>query len=310
MSVRIDRAFVGDPKRAVALETTLLLHGVPRGSALPLQRELAAILAEARATPALVGVVEGRPVVGVSDEQLDAMLERAAESPNAVPKANAANLGVLMHWGATAATTVSATMELASAAGVQVFATGGLGGVHKDVACSLDISADLAALTRHPVAVVCSGVKSILNVAATRETLETLGVPVIGFGTDDFPAFYTRRAHESPLPTGVDARFDDVAALAEFVARELARTNRAVVIANPIPQSAELEGAQLAEWIADAEDAAEEAGASGRAVTPFVLGKLHELSGGATLAANLALVKSNVRLAGEIAAAMAGRRRA
>jgi pseudouridine-5'-phosphate glycosidase len=216
-----------------------------------------------------------------------------------VPKANSANLGVLCHWGSHAATTVSATMELASAAGVRVFSTGGLGGVHKGYGCHLDVSADLGAFTRFPVAVVASGVKSLLDVGSTREVLETLGVPVIGFGTDAFPSFYTRDSG-----FGVDARFDDAPELAAYLKSELARTGRGVVVCNPIPEADELDPKTFGVWLGQAEDEAEEAGVAGRAVTPFLLGRLHELSEGKTLEANLALVRSNVRLGAQLAAAM------
>lgn len=300
--MRIDRRISADPRRAVALETTLLVHGVPADAAMPLHRELSGICRERGAVPALAGLINGTPTVGITDDQLQAMLDRAAESPSAVPKANTANLGVLAHWGATAATTVSATMELAAAAGLGVFATGGLGGVHTGFGCSLDISSDLAALTRFPLAVVCSGVKSILDVAATREALETLGVTVVGFRTDRFPAFYLR---ELEGVNELDGRFDDAAELARFIARETARSGRAVVVANPIPSDDELDAEQFNTWLEQAEDEAEDAGVAGRAVTPFVLGRLHDLSGGATLRANVALVRSNVALAAEIAAATA-----
>jgi pseudouridine-5'-phosphate glycosidase len=290
-----------DGRPGVALETTLLAHGVPREHAMGLHRELAAIVAERGATPALVGVVEGRPIVGMTDDELQRLLDKG----QAVPKANTANLGVLAHWGADAATTVSATMELAASAGVRVFATGGLGGVHRGLAaqgCNLDISSDLAAMTRFPLAVVTAGVKSLLDVEGTREALETLGVTVVGYRTDAFPAFY--------LPASaaeVDARFDDAAELAQFLGRELARSGRAVVVANPIPAEHALDAEQFAEWLDEAEAQAEDAGVQGRAVTPFVLAKLHELSAGATLRANIELVKNNARLAGELAARL-GRR--
>lgn len=284
------------------METTLLVHGVPGDAAMGLHRELGEIVRGAGAEPALVGVVGGEARVGMSDEELGGMLERAEGSANAVPKANAANLGVLMHWGAWAATTVSATMELAAGAGVRVFATGGLGGVHRGYGCALDVSSDLAALTRYPVAVVCSGVKSILDVAATREALETLGVPVVGWGTDEFPAFYQRRMGGV---NGVDARFDGVGELAGYVKGELVRTGRAVVVANPVPGEWEIPAERFDGWLERIEEEAEEAGVSGRGVTPFVLGRLHEVSAGETLRANVALVKSNARLAGELARAMA-----
>lgn len=286
---------VRDPRRAVALETTLLVHGLPRDAALPLNDDLARMVSSLGAEPALVGVLDGRPLAGVSPAELANILDRGPS----VPKANSANLGVLCHWGATAATTVSATMEIAAAAGISFFATGGLGGVHRGYGCALDISADLAAFTRFPVAVVCSGVKSILDVAATRETLETLGVPVVGYRTDAFPAFYRREAEEA---AGVDARFDDHRELARFVRDELTRTGRGIAIANPIPAEHELPAHDLERWIEQAEDAAEDASIAGRQITPFVLGQLHERSAGATLAANVELVRSNVRLAAQLAA--------
>jgi len=280
--------------RSVALETTLLVHGVPRDAARPLAAELAGIVRAHGAKPVYVGVVSGQPVVGLTDDELGLLLDAPS-----VPKANTANLGVLMHWGAHAATTVSATMELGAAAGVRVFATGGLGGVHPDLGCHLDISSDLAAFTRFPLAVVTAGVKSLLDVEGTREALETLGVPVIGFRTDRFPAFYLRDSGAT-----VDARFDDEAAMAAFVKAELARTGRGVVVANPIPEAQEIPSADWERWLEQAEDLAEAAGVQGRDVTPFILGRLHSLSGGATLRANLALIRSNAALAGTLAALM------
>jgi len=285
---------------AVALETTLLVHGVPAASALVLAADLDAIVRAERAHPALVGVVAGTPTVGMTADELATLL-----GAGAVPKANTANLGALIASCSHAATTVSATMELGAAAGVRVFATGGLGGIHPPGAVRFDASSDLLAFTRFPVAVVTSGVKSLLDVASTREALETLGVPVVGFQTDDFPAFYQRRA---PGPVGpVDARFDDETALARFVASETARTGRGVVVANPIPETDELEADQWSRWLAEAERNTLAAGVVGRAVTPFVLAKVHELSNGATLRANIALVKSNARLAARLASAMHAR---
>lgn len=278
---------------AVALETTLVLHGVPRGEGGPLAEELNRIVRGKGANPALVGVVNGEAVVGLTPTELEKLL--AAER---VPKANSANLGVLLHRKNHAATTVSTTMEIAASAGVRVFATGGLGGLHKGLATKPDISADLAAFTRFSVAVVTSGVKSLLDVEGTRELLESLGVPVIGFRTSRFPAFYLRESG-----AGVDARFDDVADLARFIDAELTRTGRGIVVCNPIPPEHELPREKWIAWLAEAEARAS-GGADGREVTPRVLAALHEVSGGATLAANLALVKSNAALAGELAVAM------
>lgn len=280
--------------RAVALETTLLLHGVPRPDALKLHRELNAIIRAEHAEPALIGLLNGKPTVGITDDELSTLL--AASN---VPKANTSNLGPLSHNKSHAATTVSATMEIAAAAGLSLFATGGIGGVHRNDAHHLDISSDLIALTRWPVAVVASGVKSILDVIATREALESLGIPAIGFQTDRFPAFYQRDGG-----TTADARFDDEPSLARFVRSELARTNRGILIANPIPHADEIPTAKFEQWLAQARSQAAAAGALGRDATPAILSRLHALSNGETLRANIALVKNNARLAARLAAAM------
>jgi pseudouridine-5'-phosphate glycosidase len=284
----------------VALETTLLLHGVSRESARALAQRLSTTVREQGAIPRLVGVVGGKPIVGMSDAQLDEMLD-AGQS---VKKVNTANVGAALFRGRHAATTVSTTMELAARAGVSVFATGGIGGVHRSgTERAWDVSADLTAFTRFPVAVVTSGVKSILDIAATREMLETLGVPVVGYRTDEFPAFYRREPDRAGVG-GVDERFDDAEELARFVRFELARTTRGVVVCNPIPPEHELTLADWRRWLAEAETRA--TGAGGRDATPALLGALHEVSGGATLRANVELVVSNAALAGKIARVMAG----
>ena len=273
--------------RAVALETTLLVHGVPTDSSLGIASELDEIVRGEGSTPALVGVVDGVAVAGMDRDELSAMLQ--AES---VEKVNTANLGLALHRGRSAATTVSSTMEIASFAGLRVFATGGIGGVHHGYGEQLDISADLLAFTRFPIAVVTSGVKSILDVVSTREALESLGVTVVGFGTDTFPAFYLRDGG-----CGVDVRFDDAGELADFMRWELPRTGRGIVIANPIPQKHEIDRADWSAWLSEATARAEASGATGRGVTPAVLAGLHEVSGGRTLSANIELVKSNARVA-------------
>ncbi len=275
---------------SVALESTLLLHGVPREAAAPLAAELTDIVRSTGAHPALIALVRGIPTVGVSDDELKELLA----APR-VPKANTSNLGVLMHRGSHAATTVSTTMELAAAAGIRVFATGGLGGAHPGFGGSWDVSSDLAALARFPVAVVTSGTKSILDVVSTREMLETLGVPVVGYRTDHFPAFYLRESAR-----GVDARFDDVGDLAAYLGMELARTGRGVVVAHPIPAADEIDRQSWERWLDEARSTVGE-GTAGRDVTPHLLAALHRISGGATLRANLALIRSNARLAGELA---------
>lgn len=278
----------------VALETTLLIHGVPRAEALPLARDLNAQSRAGGAESAVVGILNGDPIVGMCEKDLIDLIDAVD-----VPKANAANLGLLMHRKASAATTVSATMELASKADVRIFATGAIGGVHKDYGRTLDISADLAALSKYPMAVVSSGVKSILDVVATRESLESLGVPVVGFQTDRFPCFYQRTSDAI-----VDARFDDVDRLASFLDYELKRRGRGVLVANPIPIENEISEADWRRWLGEATDRVEAENVVGRDVTPALLGALHEVSGGATIKANIALVRDNARLAGAICAAM------
>jgi pseudouridine-5'-phosphate glycosidase len=286
---------VRNPGRAVALETTLILHGVPRADAANLAAELSAIVTGQGAEPALVGIIRGTPTIGLTDAELLELLEAAV-----VAKANTSNLGVILHRREHGATTVSTTMELAAGAGVRVFATGGIGGVHRGYATALDISADLAAFTRFPVAVVTSGVKSLLDVVATREALEALGVPVVGFQTERFPAFYLRESE-----AGVDARFDDESDLAAFVGAEVRRTGRGVVVANPIPAEHAVAPGDWNRWLAEASRQADAEGVRGRGVTPFILGRLHEISERATLRANVALVKANARLAGALCRRMA-----
>jgi pseudouridine-5'-phosphate glycosidase len=291
---------------AVALETTLLLHGVPRESAMGLHTRLTHVVHEHGAVAQLVGVIGGRPVVGMSDAQLQDLLNL----PTKIPKLNTSNLGAALARGEHGATTVSSTMELAAGAGVSVFATGGIGGVHfppksaNGASRAMDISADLYAFTRFPVAVVTSGVKSILDIAATREMLETIGVPVVGFGTSDFPAFY-RRSSEQPGVGPVDARFDDIGSLATFVRRELARTGRGIVVCNPIPVVDEIPLDRWNAWLCAAEAKVEAGGgALGRDATPRLLGALHEVSEGGTLKANIALVENNAKVAAQLARAM------
>jgi pseudouridine-5'-phosphate glycosidase len=287
------------PSRCVALESTLLLHGVPAAAAPALADELERDVRSQGAHPATVAVVDGEPVVGLSRAELERLL-RAGK----VAKANLGNLMPLIARRQHAATTVSTTMQLAALAGLRVFATGALGGVHPGFGTSADVSADLTAFTRFPIAVVTAGVKGILDVPATREVLETLGVTVVGFRCDQFPAFYRRQADGFDLP--VDVRIDDVGELARFAEAMLARTGRGLVIANPIAPEDELPRDEWERWLAAARARVEAAGVTGRGVTPALLGALHEVSGGATLRANVALVRSNARLAGQIAAGLPG----
>lgn len=275
----------------VALESTLLLHGVPRAEAPDLARRLDETIRAEGATPVVAAVISGRPRLGLDDAELAELL-----SSSDIPKVNTANLGLAVRAGRSAATTVSTTMEIAASAGVSVFATGGLGGVHRDYGRRFDISADLAALARFPVAVVASGVKSLLDVVATREALESLGIPVVGFQTDMFPAFYL-----ADSGARVDARFDDARELADFLAFELARTRRGVLVAHAAPPEHQIDPERFQTWLDEAEVAASQA--AGRDVTPAVLAELHRISGGATLRTNVELVVSNARLGARLAVA-------
>jgi len=281
----------------VALETTVFVHGLPRDEAGSTLERMEAAIVDAGAVPVLVGGVGGRATAGIGRQGLDVLL--GAER---VEKVNSANLGVVLARGSHGATTVSATAEIGASAGVRVLATGGIGGVHRDAGRRLDISADLVAISRLPVAVVASGAKSILDVVATRELLETLGVPVVGFGTDEFPAFYTRSVPGERV--GLDARFDDAAELAGFVRSELARTGRGMVIADPVPEASEIDPERLARWMKRAERETRGDGARGAALTPTLLSRLHEASGGETVRANIELLVANASLAGRIAAGL------
>jgi pseudouridylate synthase len=276
----------------VALETTLVTHGLPHPDGVRVAALLEGDVRASGATPATIGVLDGVVRVGLAAPDV----ERLAGTPD-VPKLNLSNLAACLAGGGAGSTTVAATVWAAQAAGIRVMATGGIGGVHREVAETGDVSADLTALGRFPVAVVCAGAKAVLDLPRTLEALETLGVPVLGFGTDRFPAFYRR---DSGRP--VDGRFDDVAGLARAVALHFElRTGAGIVVANPVPAADEmpqdLYDAALAGALADAA----EAGVRGRAVTPFLLDRLRERTGARSIAKNVALLRSNARLAGALA---------
>jgi pseudouridine-5'-phosphate glycosidase len=274
----------------VALETTIVLHGVPRDRARELWLGTMQAVRNARAVPCLTGVLHGRAVAGLSDHELDQL--QAAQH---VPKVNSANLGVALTRGQHGATTAGATIELAAAVGLAVAATGGIGGVHHPGRSRLDISADLAALARHPVAIVTSGCKNILDIGSTRELLETLGVPCVGFRCDSFPAFYQRQTD-----LALDARFDTIDELAAYVAFETSRTGRGVVVCQPVPEQDEIPGALWAAWLEQA--SSEPTPHMGRAATPAMLERLHAISAGRTIKTNISLAINNAGLAGSLAA--------
>ena len=279
----------------VALESTIISHGFPYPANVETARAAEAEARKAGAVPATVAILGGRLKVGLTAEQI----EHLGSTPG-IAKASRRDIPTLLASGADGATTVAGTMLIAALAGIRVFATGGIGGVHRSAERSMDVSADLLELARTEVAVVCAGAKSILDLGLTLEVLETHGVPVLGFQTDEFPAFYTRSSG-----FGVDARFDtprEIAATLK-VRREL-EMGGGTVIANPIPERYALDSAEVDGWIAAALADADAAGVHGKAVTPFLLARIHELSGGRSEEANKQLVYNNVRLAAKIARAL------
>ncbi len=289
-----DALAAGGP--VVALESTLIAHGLPRPGNLDVARELEAAVREGGAVPATIALVDGVVRVGLDDAALEAIATR-----DDVAKCSARDLPIAVARGATGATTVAATAHLAARAGIALFATGGLGGVHREARETWDESADLVALSRTAICVVCAGVKSILDVPATLERLETLGIGVAGFGTDRFPGFYlTDSGH--PVTWRLDTPEQVAAALR---AREALELESALVIANPLPQDEQLDPALHARVLAGALAAAELEGVHGRDVTPFLLARFHAVTGGESLRANVRLVVRNAQLAARIAVALA-----
>lgn len=277
----------------VALESTIISHGMPYPRNLETAREVEQVVRDAGAVPATVAIIDGAFRIGLDEDQLHE-LATARE----VAKASRRDLGLVLARRTLAATTVATTMMGAAAAGIRIFATGGTGGVHRGAERSFDVSADLQELARTPVAVVSAGVKSILDIAKTLEYLETLGVPVYGWQTDEFPAFYTRRTG-LPVPLRVDSPDDLGAALA---AQWGAGLSQGALVANPIPEADELEHGYIEDVIQRAVAEAEAQGVAGRDLTPFLLGRIVELTDGRSLEANIALVKNNARVAAMIAA--------
>jgi pseudouridine-5'-phosphate glycosidase len=287
----------GEP--VVALESTLIAHGLPRGRNLEVARELESVVRAEGAVPATIAVVAGEARVGLDDAALEALALGGDFA-----KAALRDLAPVMAGGGSAATTVASTSHLAARAGIRVFATGGLGGVHRDARDSWDESADLMTLAVTGVTIVCSGVKSILDVRATLERLETFGVAVIGFGTDRFPGFYLADSG-FPVPWRVDT--PEEVARVMWTQGKLGLGDRAIVVANPLPADAQVDPELHNRVLDEALAAAADEGVSGGATTPFLLDRLHRETGGATLEANVALVRRNAALAARIARAAAHR---
>ncbi|MCS6881185.1 MAG: pseudouridine-5'-phosphate glycosidase [Oscillochloridaceae bacterium] len=291
---------VDEGRAVVALESTLISHGLPYPENLAIARALEAEVRAAGAVPATIGVVGGTPTVGLEEADLERFATRGA----AVRKLSRRDLAACIAQGADGATTVAATMALAAAAGIAVFATGGIGGVHRDAARSWDVSADLIELARTPVLVVCAGAKAILDLPATLEYLETLGVPVVGYGVAEFPAFYSRSSG-LPLPMRAD-RPEEVATL--WTAQRLHSAVAApggMLLCVPPPDDVALPAATVEAAIGRALARAAAAGVRGPAVTPFLLAAVAEETRGESIAVNVALLRQNARVAAQIARALA-----
>lgn len=279
----------------VALESTIITHGMPYPANLETAREVEQVVRDNGAVPATIAIMGGQIHVGLEDTTLEAL----AQEQN-VMKLSRADLAVAVANGRTGATTVAATMICAQLAGISVFATGGIGGVHKGAEATFDISADLRELSETAVTVICAGAKAILDLPKTLEVLETLGVPVIGYQTDDFPAFWSRVSGlAAPL------RMDNAAEIAAAQKmRAVLGVKGGQLVANPIPLEAEIDASYLNPIIAQAVGEAEAQGIGAKEVTPFLLGRIVELTDGQSLKSNIALVKNNARLGAEIAAAL------
>jgi pseudouridine-5'-phosphate glycosidase len=278
----------------LALESTIVAHGLPWPDNLEIGRALEQAARDAGAIPATIAVFDGIARIGLSGQQL----ERLAHEADTFAKAGAADLAAILAHGGNAATTVSATATLAARAGIRVFATGGIGGVHRGDA--MDVSSDLTTLARTQIAIVSAGAKSILDLPRTLEVLETLGVLVLGYGTDEFPAFYTRRSG-----LRLEHRCDTVEDVARIAAARWELDHGGILVANPIPDAAELPATQISGAIEQAVAAAARNGISGKALTPYLLSELARAMGGASIRANRALALNNVRLGAALAQALA-----
>jgi pseudouridine-5'-phosphate glycosidase len=286
----------------VALESALITHGFAPPANLEIARRMEGTVREAGAVPATVAVVEGEPRIGLSEEDLVRL-----SSERAAYKVSLRDLPLVLSRGASGGTTVAATMHLAHRAGLPVFATGGIGGVHRGH--PEDVSADLPALASIPIVVVCAGAKAILDLPRTLEYLETHGVPVIGYRTDEFPAFYSRRWTYYQRPPGleVDARVETPEEVARIVrARAAVGLQAALLVCVPVPEADELPPDEAEAAIARAVEEADAADVSGKALTPFLLARLVELTGGQARRANESLLLNNARVAAAVARALQG----
>ncbi|HYC25075.1 MAG TPA: pseudouridine-5'-phosphate glycosidase [Roseiarcus sp.] len=280
----------------VALESTIITHGMPFPQNLETALKLEETVRARGATPATIAAVDGRAVVGLDKRAL----EKLARLSSGVAKASRRDLAPILARGGTAGTTVAATMYIAATAGIEIFATGGIGGVHRGAEETFDISADLVELSRSKVAVVCAGAKSILDIPKTLEFLESQGVPVVGFRCDEFPAFYARSSGVK-----LDHRCEGLHDLARMIKLQREVGPGGLLIANPIPETDALDAGQMESQIAEAVGEAKAQGIGQKEVTPFLLRRLFEMTGGRSLKANISLVENNAALAAEAAVELA-----
>ena len=278
----------------VALESTVIAHGLPEPHNVDTALAMEAAVRDGGAVPATIGLIGGKAVIGLTEKEI-----RSLASAGDVIKVSRRDLAAVVASGATGATTVAATIFLAARAGISMMATGGLGGVHRGGEASLDVSADLHELARVPVGVVCAGAKAILDLPRTLEVLETLGVPVVGFRTSEFPAFYSRR---SGLATS--HQVTTAAQAARLLEAQAALGLGGVLVVQPPPAEQAIPNADVEEWTATALGEAAAEGVTGGAVTPFLLERVSALSGGRALSANIALLVENAKLAASIAGAL------
>jgi pseudouridine-5'-phosphate glycosidase len=282
----------------VALESTIITHGMPYPQNLFMARDVEAVVRANGAVPATIAIMDGELKVGVSGDDLEVL----AREGHKAAKASRRDMASLLARKVMAGTTVATTMQISALAGIRIFATGGIGGVHRGAEDTFDISADLEELGRTPVAVICAGAKSILDIAKTLEVLETNGVPVLGFGTDEFPAFWARTSGHK-----VDQRFDTPENVADMLAIQSDLGMGGVLIANPIPEADAWEASAIEAFITQALADADAQGIKGKAATPFLLQRMFELTGGKSLESNIALVKNNAVVAARIAVALSAR---
>jgi pseudouridine-5'-phosphate glycosidase len=292
------RAALADGMPVVALESTVIAHGLPFPENLETSKEMEQAVRDAGAVPATIAVLDGRIRVGLSDDDR----AQLADPDREIAKLSRRDIAACVISGGIGATTVSATMICANAAGIEVFATGGIGGVHRNAVETMDISADLLELARTPVLTVASGAKSILDLPKTLEYLETQGVPVLGYQTDTLPAFHSR---DSDLP--LDHRIETPGQAAHTARLHWALGLGGLLVCNPVPEAAALALGEVETWIDAALAEAGQAGIAGKTVTPFLLSRIAQSSGGRSLAANRALLIDNARVGAEIAIALSQR---